>query len=85
MALVDGVQAGQTNRKDTVDMVYLPISMGYQNCYRGYMALLGYKVRSLPNGETVVEGEDGEAVNSANYVLLYTTFTHGRGTTHPSR
>ena len=28
-ALVDGVQAGQTNCKDTVDMVYLPISMGY--------------------------------------------------------
>ena len=36
------------------------------------MALLGYNVRSLPNGETVVEGEDGEEVNSANYVSLKT-------------
>ena len=73
-ALVDGVQAGQTNCKDTANMVYLPISMGYWNCYKLYMALLGYKVRSLPNGETVVEGEDGEEVNSANYVSLYTYF-----------
>ena len=73
-ALVDGVQAGQTNREDTVDMVYLPISMGYRNCYKRYMASLGYNVRSLPNGETVVEGEVGEEVNSANFVLLKTYF-----------
>ena len=73
-ALVDGVQAGQTNCKDTADMVYLPILMGYRNCYKRYIVLLGYNVRSLPNGGTVVEGEDSDEVNSANFVLLTTYF-----------
>ena len=73
-ALVDGVQAGQTNCEDTVDMVYLPISIGYRNCYKQYMALLGYNFRSHPNDETVVEGEDGEEVTSANFVSLKTYF-----------
>ena len=42
--LVDGV-AGRTNREKVEEMVYLPISMGYQNCYRQYIALLGCKVK----------------------------------------
>ena len=29
----DGGVQGHANRDNTVDMVYLPISMGYQNCY----------------------------------------------------
>jgi hypothetical protein len=38
--LVDGV-AGRTNQEEAEEMVYLPISMGYWNCYRCYMLLLG--------------------------------------------
>ena len=47
--LVDGV-AGRDNRDDTTDMVYLPISMGYRNCYKRYMAGNGYKVHSNQKG-----------------------------------
>ena len=32
--LSDGGVQGHANREDTVDVVYLPISMGYQNCYK---------------------------------------------------
>ncbi len=35
--LVDGV-AGPANHDDTTDMVYLPILMGYRNCYKLFMA-----------------------------------------------
>ena len=45
--LVDGVQ-GHTNRdkgtvdgdESTVDMIHLPMTMGYRNCYKRYMASL---------------------------------------------
>ena len=60
--LVDGV-AGRTNREEAEEMVYLPISMGYRNCYRRYMSLLGYKVTCKPNGSIVVEGEGGKPID----------------------
>ena len=37
---VDGM-GGHDNRNASVDVTYLPISMGYRSCYRRYMALLG--------------------------------------------
>ena len=40
--LSDGGVQGHANRDDRVDMVYLPISMGYQNCYKRYMHSRGY-------------------------------------------
>ena len=40
--LVDGA-AGHNNHEVADDEVYLPILMGYHNCYGCYMALLGYK------------------------------------------
>ena len=55
VTLVDGIR-GLTNREDTIEMVYLPISMGYRNCYKRYMALLGFEVRCKPNGAVYVEG-----------------------------
>ncbi len=54
--LVDGVQ-GHANREDTVDMVYLPISMGFCSCgYKLYMNLLGFWTRCKPDGRIVVDG-----------------------------
>ena len=44
--LSDGGVQGHANRKDTVDMVYLPISMGFRNCSKRYMHSLGYKIRA---------------------------------------
>jgi hypothetical protein len=38
--LVDGMQ-GHANRDDSLDVSYLPILLGYQSCYKRYMALLG--------------------------------------------
>ena len=61
--LVDGVR-GQTNREDTVEMVYLPISMGYRNCYKRYMSSLGFEVRCKPNGAVYVKGvNEGKPVD----------------------
>ena len=57
---VDGIQ-GQTNRKDTVEMVYLPIIMGYQNCCKQYMASLDHHVRCKPDVAVIVEGKLGSS------------------------
>jgi len=54
--LSDGGVQGHANRKDTVDMVYLPISMGFRNCYKRYMHSLGYKIRCKPDGALIVDG-----------------------------
>jgi len=55
--LSDGGEQGHANREDTVDMVYLPISMGYRNCYKRYMHSLGYKIRCKPDGaNNIVDG-----------------------------
>jgi hypothetical protein len=72
--LVDG-KTGHTNRDDTVNMVYLPISMGYRNCYKRYMARLGYDVSCKPNGAIVVDGIDGKVVDPGEYVSLQTYFS----------
>ena len=56
--VVDGPR-GLTNRQDTDGNTYLPISMGYGNCYYRYMESLGYKVTVGPNGKLKAEGEDG--------------------------
>ena len=60
--LSDGGVQGHANREDMVDMVYLPISMGYRNCYKQYMYYLGYKIRCKPDGaKYIVDGIiDGE-------------------------
>jgi hypothetical protein len=68
--LVDGV-AGHPNREDTEDMVYLPISMGYRNCYKRYMDVLGYRVRSNAKGAISVK-EVGD--NGKEFVSLQTYF-----------
>ena len=39
--LSDGSVQGHANCEDTVDMVYLPILMGYRNCYKRYIHSLG--------------------------------------------
>ena len=43
---------------DTEGNVYLPIYMGYRNCYYRYMELLGYTVTVCPNGTLTVVEED---------------------------
>ncbi len=47
---------GRANRVDTDGNIYLPISMGYCNCYYCYMESLGYKIKVGPNGTLTAEG-----------------------------
>jgi hypothetical protein len=53
--LVDGMQ-GHTNRDNSINVTYLPISMGYWSCYKRYMALLGYAVWTTEMGAFIVMG-----------------------------
>ncbi len=71
--LVDGMQ-GRLNRNDASNVTYLPISMGYRLCYKRYMKVLGYNVRSTGTGKFVVEGEDGKEVNSSEFISFPTYF-----------
>jgi hypothetical protein len=51
-------EGGRENRMDTEGNVYLPIHMGYRNCYYRYMESLGYTVTVCPNGTLTVVEED---------------------------
>jgi len=66
----------RVNRDDDDDARYLPMSMGYRNCYKRYMASLGYtNVRSTASGAFILgEREDGEALNSVDFVTFPTYF-----------
>ncbi len=80
--LVDGVQ-GHANRdvgtvddcdEVTVDMIHLPMTMGYRNCYKRYMASLDYNVSSTAQGGLIVTGVGGKAVDSREYVSFTTYY-----------
>jgi hypothetical protein len=66
--LVKGMEA-LVNRGNDDNERYLPMSMGYRNCYKRYLASLGYtNVRSTASGAFILgEREDGEAVDSGNH------------------
>ncbi len=64
--LVNGMQ-GHTNCNDSINMTYLPISMGYRSCYKRYMASLGYTVRTMEMGAFIVTRGDGMEVDAGEY------------------
>jgi hypothetical protein len=64
--LVNGMQ-GHPNCDDSLDVTYLPISMGYWSCYKRYIALLGYVVWMTAMGPYIVMGEDGKEVDAGEY------------------
>ncbi len=55
---------GYTNCGDSLDMTYLSILLGYWSCYKQYMALLGYVVRTTAMGSFIVTREDGKEVDA---------------------
>ena len=71
--LADGIQ-GHANCDDSLDVTYLPISMGYRSCYKQYMALLGYVVQTTAMGAYIVAGEDGKEVDAGEYCSFPTYF-----------
>ena len=73
-----GVQEGHANRKDTVDMVYLPISLGYRNCYKRYMHSLGFKIRCKPDGALIVDGIVDVKPSDHGYVSYLAYYNSGR-------
>ena len=72
--LVNGVQ-GHANCDNDDEAIFLPRYMGYRNCYKRYMASLGYNVRTTGLGITIVEPrEDGEPEDPSEYVSFPTCF-----------
>ena len=62
--LVEGMEARVNRDNNDDDERYLPMSMGYRNRYKQYLASLGYtKVRSTASGAFILgeQDEDGEA------------------------
>jgi hypothetical protein len=66
----------RVNRDNDDDARYLLMSMGYHNCYKRYMASLGYtNVRSTASGAFILrEREDGEALDSGDFVTFPTYY-----------
>jgi hypothetical protein len=83
--LVDGMLgcANHNNDQRNQRVTCLPISMGYRSCYKRYMALLGYIVRSLATGAFIVEEEDGKAVNHDENVS-YSTYCNKWKSDYPN-
>jgi len=81
--LVEGMEA-RVNRDNDDDERYLPMSMGYRNCYKQYLASLGYtNVRNTASGVFILgEREDGEAVDSGDFVF-FPTYDHKWKTSFP--
>ncbi len=71
--LVNGMQ-GHANHDNSLDVTYLPISMGYWSCYKRYMALLGYVVQRMAMGAYIVTGEDSKEVDAGEYCSFPTYF-----------
>jgi hypothetical protein len=72
--VVDG-ERGCTNHMDTEGNVYLPIHMGYRNCYYRYiMELLGYKITVGPNGSLTVDEEDAANANGEPDFVPFSTY-----------
>ncbi len=73
--LVEGMEA-RVNRNNDDNERYLPMSMGYRNCYKQYLASLGYtNVWSTASGAFILgEREDGEAVDSDDFVSFPTYY-----------
>ena len=73
--LVEGMEACINGDNDD-DERYLLMSMGYRNCYKRYLASLGYtNVRSKASGAFILgEREDGEAVDSGDFVTFPTYY-----------
>ena len=76
--VVDGA-CGHASREDTDGNIYLPISMGYCNCYYRSIESLGFKVAVDPNGTLTAEGAEG---TEDTFVALLTYYLK-RNTDHP--
>jgi hypothetical protein len=64
---------GHANCDNNIEVIYLPISMGYRSCYKRYMKAPGYNVRTTATGGLVVtEDDEGKEVDPGDYVSLPT-------------
>ncbi len=63
------------NCNASLDVTYLPISMGYRSCYRRYMSSLGYIVDTTATGGFKIRKEDGSAVDTGEFVSFPTYHT----------
>ncbi len=73
--LVDGmIQVhNREDKKAAAEVTYLPISMGYRQCYRRYMASLGCTAETDSAGAWTITRDDGGPIDSGEYVS-YTTY-----------
>jgi predicted small metal-binding protein len=72
--LVDGM-GSHNNRDASLDVTYLPISMGYRSCYKRYMSSLGYITETTATGAFKIRKEDGSAVDNGKFVSFPTYHT----------
>ena len=74
--IVDGTLGHAIHDNDD-EAIYLPMSMGYRNCYKRYMASLGYSVRSTATSLLIVERNKGEREDepvNANEFVSFPTY-----------
>jgi hypothetical protein len=72
--LVDGM-GGHVNRDDDINVIYLPISMGYRSCYKRYMKSIGYNIQTTALGGFIVTSdEEGKEVDPSDFVTFPTYF-----------
>ena len=71
--MVEGMEE-HTNRDVDEDAIYLPRYMTIRSCYKRYMNILGYNVRTSGSGVSIVEREDGKDIDRDDFVSFPTYF-----------
>ncbi len=71
---IDGM-GSHNNHNASLDVTYLPISMGYRSCYRRYMSSLGYITETTATVAFKIRKEDGSAVDTGEFVSFPTYHT----------
>jgi hypothetical protein len=65
------------NREDettSLNVTYLPISMGYHQCYRRFMASLGYRAETTSTGAFNISREDDGDIDYGEFVSYLTCY-----------
>ena len=71
--LVEGMEE-RTNRDVDEDAIYLPRYMTIRSCYKRYMNMLGYNIRTTGSGVSIVERDDGTDIERDDFVSFPTYF-----------
>ena len=81
--IVKGMEE-RTNRDMDDDAIYLPRYMTIRSCYKRYMNMLGYNVRTLGSGANIIDQDDGKDIEKDENFVSFPTYFYTWKTKFPN-